>query len=486
MRLLPRSLFGRIVLVLLAGLATAQIVSLAIHLRERGQLLAQASGMRAAQRIADIVRLLDPLNPAERRRIVNVLSAPPLIVALDREPLTPREEDAEKKARAALFGTMLRRFLGEEWPVMVTVTSSPPLEPFPMHGMKGEHGRSRRFAMEEAMPRGFHPGLSFIAQVRLNDGTLVTFDARTGAETASWPYRLLLSMGVLLASVIVVSLIAVRWATRPLKALADAADDLGKNIDRPPLPENGPVEVSRAARAFNVMQQRIQQLIRDRTRLFAAMSHDLKTPITRLRLRVEMLEDGEIKAKLAQDLEEMEALVRTTLGFLRGLEAEERMQPLDVMALLESLQADARDAGSEVSISGRALEPYVGRPQALKRCVRNLIDNAIQYGESAAVAVEDSPVELRIRIRDRGPGIPERELERVFEPFYRVEGSRSRETGGTGLGLSIARSIAQLHGGTLALRNVEGGGLEATLILPRTAADTRRAPSRPEEPALPV
>lgn len=473
MRLLPRSLFGRIVLVLLAGLTIAQIVSLTIHLRERGQLLAQASGMRAAQRIADIVRLLDSLGPAERRRIVGVLSAPPLIVVLDREPLTLREEDAEKKARAALFGTMLRRFLGEEWPVVVAVTSSAPLKPFPMHGMKGEPGRSRRFAMEEAMPRGFRPGLSFIAQVRLNDGTLVTFDARTPAETASWPYRLLLSVGVLLIGVLAVSLIAVRWATRPLKALADAADDLGRNIDRPPLPENGPVEVSRAARAFNAMQQRIRQHVRDRTRLFAAMSHDLKTPITRLRLRAEMLEAGEFKTRLVQDLEEMEAMVRATLDFLRGLEAEERAQPLDVMALLESLQADARDMGGEVSISGQALKPYVGRPQALKRCVRNLIDNAIQYGGSAAVIVEDSPVELRIRIRDRGPGIPEQELERVFEPFYRVEGSRSRETGGTGLGLGIARSIAQLHGGTLTLRNIERGGLEAILALPRAAADAR-------------
>jgi signal transduction histidine kinase len=137
------------------------------------------------------------------------------------------------------------------------------------------------------------------------------------------------------------------------------------------------------------------------------------------------------------------------------------------MALLESLQADAQITGSQVAIEGAATRPYVGRPQALKRCLGNLLDNAAKYGNAAVVAVADDADRLTIRIRDRGPGIPESELERVFEPFYRLEGSRSRDTGGTGLGLSIARQIAGLHGGTLTLHNVRGGGLEAVLSLPR-------------------
>jgi signal transduction histidine kinase len=197
------------------------------------------------------------------------------------------------------------------------------------------------------------------------------------------------------------------------------------------------------------------------------MSHDLKTPVTRLRLRAELLEDGELKKKIAKDLEEMESMLHVTLEFMRGVESAEQAQPLDAMALLESLQADAGEAGGQVAIEGNTGRPYVGRPQALKRCLRNLVDNAVQYGKSAMLLVEDGPDRLVVRIRDRGPGIPERELERVFEPFYRIEGSRGRDTGGTGLGLSIARNIAQLHGGTLILRNIDEGGLEAVLTLPR-------------------
>jgi signal transduction histidine kinase len=160
-------------------------------------------------------------------------------------------------------------------------------------------------------------------------------------------------------------------------------------------------------------------------------------------------------------------MVRATLEFMQGGESGEKAQPVDVTALLESLAGDAQDTGGKVAIKGAASRPYVGRPQALKRCLGNLLDNALKYGESATILVEDSEHQLAIRIQDRGPGIPEQELERVFEPFYRIEGSRSRDTGGTGLGLSIARNIAQLHGGALTLRNLGRGGLEAVLSLPR-------------------
>jgi signal transduction histidine kinase len=283
----------------------------------------------------------------------------------------------------------------------------------------------------------------------------------------SWPYRLLLSLVELLAVVFAVTLFAVRWVTRPLKTLAEAAQNLGEDINRPPLDEQGPLEVSRAAHAFNTMQQKLVKFISDRTRIFTAMSHDLKTPITRLRLRTEMLDDAELRAKFANDLQEMEAMVGAALDFMRGLDHQEPVRPVDVMALLESLQADAREIGSDVRIEGAVRAPYHGHAQALKRCLSNLIDNAVKYGKSATISVEDSAGQLRICVRDEGPGIPEAELERVFDPFYRLEGSRSRSTGGTGLGLTIARNIAQAHGGELVLRNRPAGGLEAVLTLPR-------------------
>jgi len=197
------------------------------------------------------------------------------------------------------------------------------------------------------------------------------------------------------------------------------------------------------------------------------MSHDLKTPVNRLRLRAELLDDSEVKKKISQDLEEVESMVHATLEFMRGGESAEKAQPIDVTALLESLAADAQDTGGKVAMEGAASRPYVGRPQALKRCLGNLLDNALKYGSAATIRVEDAAERLTVRVRDGGPGIPERDLERVFEPFYRLEGSRSRDTGGTGLGLSIARNIAQMHRGTLTLHNPEGGGLEAVLTLPR-------------------
>ena len=469
MRLWPRSLFSRLVLVMLGVLTLAQVLSLTVHLHERGELLSQASGMRSAQRIADIVQLLDSMSPEERRRIVQVLSAPPVTVRLGESALEQIDQDADQTARAALFKTMLRRFLGDAREVQVAVTDKPFFMPGERRGFMSAERRGMGMAMGPGAGRPYaqHGGFSFVAQVRLADGALVTFDSRQPAHTASWPYRLLISLAVLFAAVIVVSLIAVHWATRPLKNLSNAAEALGQNIDRAPLDERGPEEVSRAARAFNRMQARLQAYIRDRTRILAAMSHDLKTPITRLRLRAELLDDVEHRKRFTRDLDEMESMVAATLDFLRGLDTGEAVKPIDVMALLESLQADAAETGGEVRIEGSARGPFPGRPQALKRCLRNLIENAIKYGTRAHVIVEDTPAELCIRIRDEGPGVPPEELERVFEPFYRTEQSRSRETGGTGLGLTIARNVAEIHGGRLQLSNRAERGLEARLSLPR-------------------
>ena len=212
-------------------------------------------------------------------------------------------------------------------------------------------------------PASGAPVISFVVQARLKDGTLVTFDSRQTVDAANWPSRLLLSLGVLLVTVIALTLVAVRWVTRPLKTLAEAAEQLGEDIDRPPLDEKGPLEVSRAARAFNTMQQRLAKFISDRTRILAAMSHDLKTPITRLRLRSELLDDPDLRARFVNDLEEMESMVGATLDFMRGLDKRRAGAALDVMALLESLQEDTREMGGKVSIEGAR----AGRTAAIRR-----------------------------------------------------------------------------------------------------------------------
>jgi signal transduction histidine kinase len=225
-----------------------------------------------------------------------------------------------------------------------------------------------------------------------------------------------------------------------------------------------------AARAFNTMQSRLAGYLRERTQVLAAMSHDLKTPITRLRLRAELLDDAELRAKFGNDLQEMETMVLSALDFLRGMDNGEAVRPVDVNALLESLQTDLRETGGAVSVEGRAAAPYPGRSQALKRCLANLLENAIKYGRAAQVVVDDSAARLQIRILDEGPGLPPDQFDKVFEPFYRVEASRNRDTGGTGLGLAIAKNVAELHSGTIELRNRVEGGLEVVLTLSRAAA----------------
>jgi signal transduction histidine kinase len=462
-KLLPKSVFGRLVLVLLGGLLAAQIATVYINLSERDQLLYRTGGMRLAQQISDIVQLLDSLPAADRRRVAALFSAPPLTVSLDRPPIVEKEEPGDADFPASMFKAMLKLSIGEDARVSVVRSAGAP-EFGSRKGPPGMPGGPHRMWGRD----GPAPGPYFTVQIPLSDATLVTFESGVVPQAAGVPLRVALTLLVLVATVVAISLIAVRWVTEPLSRLASAAQRLGANIDGPPMPEDGPVEVRRAAKAFNAMQRRLARFISDRVRVLAAMSHDLKTPITRMRLRTEMLEDEAVRAKFERDLGEMESMVTQALEFMRDSSAEEPVRQVDIMALLETLQSDYRDSGKSVEIAGRIARPFAGRPLALRRCLTNLVENAVRYGQEAAIDVEDGAQEIAVRIRDRGPGIPEGELERVFEPFYRGEASRSRETGGSGLGLGIARNIARAHGGDIVLRNRAGGGLEALLTLPRT------------------
>jgi signal transduction histidine kinase len=455
--MLPRSLFSRLVLVLLGGLLLAALAAAYINLSERDRLLYRAGGMQLAQRIADVSQLLDSMPPAERRRIVAVFNAPPLAISLDRPPLG--RQPADNDFQLTMFSSMLGFALGEGLDATVVRRSGTPPDTPDMPMMHPGMGRGMR---------GMGPGAAnFVVQVALRDGTRVTFDSYLSPHDEGVPWRLAATLAILVGTVLALSLLAVRWVTRPLSTLATAAEKLGEDINRPPLPDKGPTEVRRAAKAFNTMQSRLARFIADRTRVFAAMSHDLKTPLTRLQLRTEMLDDTELRAKFTKDIDEMESMIAQTLDFMRDGAASEPAQPVDVTALLESLQTDYQDAGHGFEIRGAAARPISGRPRALRRCLANLLDNALRYGGSARIEIEERPRELALRVLDEGPGIPEADLEHAFEPFFRGEASRSRETGGTGLGLGIARNIARAHGGDVTLKNRPGGGLEATLVLPR-------------------
>ena len=270
--------------------------------------------------------------------------------------------------------------------------------------------------------------------------------------------------------IIAVTVWAMRRAARPLTTFTKAAERLGRDVNAPPLEVKGPREVRRAAAAFNQMQERLRIFIKDRTQMLAAVSHDLRTPITRLRLRAEFMEDEVQREKMLADLEEMETMIAATLSFARDDAAAEPTKRLDIAALLQSLCSDMEDAGKPVNYHGPEAMPVAGRPTSLKRAFVNLLENAAKYGGGTVdlrLTTEDEYVV--VVVEDSGAGIPVELLEKVFDPFYRVESSRNRETGGTGLGLSVVRSIIHAHGGTVTLSNRAEGGLKVVVTLPSEA-----------------
>ncbi|MCC6912140.1 MAG: two-component sensor histidine kinase [Rhodospirillaceae bacterium] len=269
-----------------------------------------------------------------------------------------------------------------------------------------------------------------------------------------------------------VALWGVSRATAPLPVFAAAAERLGVDVNAEPLSEKGPPEVRRATRAFNTMQMRVKRYIQDRTQMLAAISHDLRTPITRLRLRAEFVDDDQQREKMMHDLNEMEAMIAETLVFARDDAANEPASHIDAAAVVASLCSDLSFSGREVAYTGPDSFEFLTRPLAFKRAITNLVDNALKYGKTAQVTLAPAAGELRIYIDDTGPGVPPHEMDRVFQPFVRLEGSRSRETGGAGLGLTIARNAIRSMGGDVDLMNRTEGGLRVTVSLPVAGAET--------------
>jgi signal transduction histidine kinase len=351
------------------------------------------------------------------------------------------------------FEQQLRSTLGSGFEVHVAANTDPSKKAIPISGPLFSDSRDNG-------PEQYD------ATVKFPDGFSTVFRVTRLARGAPLPRGLFLNLAFLLVIMSIALFVVARSITRPLLELASAADSVGRNLRQPKIAERGARELRNAARAFNTMQDRLQRYLDSRSRVLAAMSHDLKTPLTRLRLQVEMLDDAAAQTRLSKQLDEMESMVHGALALFRGLDDNEAFTPLDMNEMLVTLQAEFAEMNAKVAIEGRATRTILGKPQALRRCLTNLIANAVKFGTQASVIVEDGAA-LVIRIRDDGPGIPESELERVFEPFYRLESSRNRDTGGTGLGLSIARDVVQAHGGSLVLANLPMHGLEATVTLPR-------------------
>ena len=306
-----------------------------------------------------------------------------------------------------------------------------------------------------------------LVSVRLDDGSWVNFSSTTLGATQHTDWSVLAVTICFGVAIVVVAVLLLRWATRPLRDLAIAAERFSLDQTPQPLVETGPAEVRRAARAFNTMRERIQRLVSERMQALAAVSHDLRTPITRLRLRSELMEDEATRDLVDADLAEMESMIDSTLEFLRGGVSSEAIRPIDLVSVIETIVDDHADQGQAVSLSGISHGRVLGRLLSLKRAFWNVIGNAVKYGNNVTVVVTETSVGLVITVEDDGPGIPNSDLERVFDPFVRLEGSRGRETGGSGLGLTIARAVIVSHGGEITLGTRPEGGLRVTITLHR-------------------
>ncbi|MCO8160796.1 ATP-binding protein [Pseudomonas sp. LJDD11] len=268
-----------------------------------------------------------------------------------------------------------------------------------------------------------------------------------------------------------VTLVIAAWygakaLANPVRRLSDAAERLSDDLDSPPLAITGPREARQAAQTFNLMQEKIREQLQQRARMLAAVSHDLRTPLARLKLRVEQIDDQRLHDQMSQDLNDMIGMIDATLSYFNQNRQSEAMQQFDVQALIESLAENAQDNGDEVTYQG-ICRPLKTQPMALRSCLHNLIDNALRYAGSAHVDILDEADRVRIAVVDNGPGIAPEFFESVFEPFYRLEGSRNRNSGGVGMGMTIAREAAWRMGGDLQLSQTPGGGLTAVLNLPR-------------------
>ena len=442
------SMTGRVFFTLLLGIVISAAITQWLADGERQRVIETLRDTQAIERSEQLVTAAETVPASARLAYLAVANRPGIRLeeVKRQEPMAPALSE---------FAGLLATKLGKGY-VLSSVAERPAACDVP-------RTQSTMFGPIQAKWGGVCEAL----HVRLHDGELLRLQVLPPPPSQlarKTDFSTIIAL--FLVSIAFLAYLVARMTTRPLKLLAQAAKDLGNDINHPPLALTGSSEIRQASAAFNAMQARVRQYIFQRTQMLAAITHDLQTPLTRLRLRLEKVGDKELQERLVGDLSAMQEMVREGLDLARSMDTTETMQALDLDSLLDSVCADATDAGQQVQLAGRAGMAVNGRPMALRRCLVNVIDNAVKYGQRASVRVERVAGAARVRIRDAGPGIATAELARVFEPFYRVETSRSRESGGTGLGLTIARNIAEQHGGTIALANHPDGGLEVTLVLP--------------------
>lgn len=473
-RLLRRSLAARFIAVFLLALALSQGIGFLISWDERGQALrAQAKG-EFFSRTASLALLLETTPPAVHADMLRVSGTAytrfwispqqPMDAGRWREeawvqlakPLpTLHKPQPDPQPGTTVDGAPGSATLGTAHATTVNEDGSRWID-LPPHAWP--LSRPAKFVYLDA---SIGMGLA----VRLDNGAWLNAAFAKSLQNSPWTSQTALSLAVTAIVLSGIAIIVARGIARPMRRLAAAAEQLGRGETVPPLPESGPDDIRQTAEAFNRMQARLQRFVHDRTRMLAAIGHDLRTPLTSLRLRAEFVTDPDLQEKMLNTIAEIQTMTEAALAFAREEATVEETRTVDLAALVESLCDDLADLGSDVRFTGGTRVSLRCRPDALRRAVRNLVENAVRYGERARVRVGREPGGVEIVVEDDGPGIPADQTEQVFAPFFRLEHSRNRETGGVGLGLSIARTIARHHGGDVRLSNGDRG-LRAVLALP--------------------
>jgi signal transduction histidine kinase len=453
---LLRSLRIQLVLLIIIALGIAQFVSLWLFADERSLAIRAALGFEAAGRAANVARLIEEAPADLRPSIIRAANSPLVRFDLGTKPLVQHSDHSdgglvETRVRALLNDSYSRDIRVELHQIQGAILPLPNLS----HEMTEMH---------LAMMRGELSAIEMNLSISIAGGQWLNVSTRFERPPIQWPLYSMLTFGLTaMALLVAVSWFVMTGLLGPLRRLAGASERLGRGEDIDALPERGPQEVRELTAGFNRMQDRLTRFVADRTRVLAALGHDLRSPLTAMRVHSEMVEEDETRESLVATVEEMQSMVEATLTFAKGLSGNEPMQDVDLQSFLEALRGDmvvpfVLSDGPEVTVRLR--------PNAIRRALRNVIENAVRYGGSATLGWISADGEIEISVTDRGPGIPTAELERVFDPFFRLEESRSLETGGHGLGLSIARSILRAQGGEISLVNHPDGGLIATIRLP--------------------
>lgn len=456
-RLFPSGLLGQLVLLVMGAFVATQAISLLLFTDERGEAILAAQRLETTDRVVAVLRALEVAPVESRADILRAVNSRLVQFSHDKASMIEAGvadfPSIRDRLADLLAGTPAQDVRSEEIPIS------------PHGGERASPPAPFSWLHERMLAAGIAP-VEMRLSVALGDGTWLNVASRFQKPDAQFPPRVFATSMMFLVLLMAALWIGLSRITGPIRRLALAADEFGLEGSRPDMPLGGPKEVNALSDALVRMHDRLTTMIADRTRMLAALGHDLRSPITALRLRVETVEDEEARERMVASLDEMQEMVEATLAYARGVSSDQPSEPVELVAMLAELSKEVSLTGATVRLELCSPMTLTLRRVPMRRALRNLIENAQRYGDGARISIMKDRKEVRIRIDDYGPGIPEGDLERVFDPFARLETSRSRDTGGTGLGLPIARSIIRAHGGEIQLSNRAEGGVRAEVTLP--------------------